>query len=68
VRSDDGGVRLEVADDGVGFAEADRERRRADGHVGLSLLEELAAHSGTSLAIRSAPGAGTSVALELPRR
>ena len=68
VRSEDGAVRLEVADDGVGFAEEDRERRRADGHVGLSLLEELAAHSGTSLAIRSAPGAGTSVALELPRR
>jgi signal transduction histidine kinase len=68
VRSEDGTVRLEVADDGVGFDEADRERRRAEGHVGLSLLEELAAHSGTSLAIRSAPGAGTSVALELPRR
>jgi signal transduction histidine kinase len=68
VRSADGAVRLEVADDGVGFDEADRERRRAEGHVGLSLLEELAAHSGTSLAIRSAPGAGTSVALEVPRR
>src|SRR5215204_1884226 len=32
----DGRARLEVADDGAGFAEGERERQRAEGHVGLT--------------------------------
>ena len=60
------GVRLEVTDDGVGFAPDDRERRREEGHVGLSLLEELAARAGGRLEVRSAPGEGTTFALEVP--
>ncbi len=60
------GVRLMVTDDGVGFGPGDRERRREEGHVGLSLLEELAERAGGRLAVRSAPGAGTTFELELP--
>jgi len=60
------GVRLMVADDGVGFGPGDRERRREEGHVGLSLLEELAARAGGRLDVRSAPGEGTTFELELP--
>jgi signal transduction histidine kinase len=64
-RKDDG-VRLVVADDGAGFAPGDRERRREEGHVGLSLLEELAARAGGRLDVRSAPREGTTFELELP--
>ena len=59
-------VRLEVADDGEGFEPAERERRREGGHVGLSLLEELAERAGGRLDVRSAPGRGTTFTLELP--
>ncbi len=62
-----GRVRLEVADDGRGLAPGERERRRAEGHVGLSLLEELAARAGGGLDIRSAPDEGTTFRLELPQ-
>jgi len=61
-------VRFEVVDDGVGFTEAQRSERRDDGHVGLSLLEELAARAGAAVEVRSTPGAGTTFALEVPRR
>jgi signal transduction histidine kinase len=59
-------VRLEVRDDGAGFAPEERERRREEGHVGLSLLEELAIRAGGRLDVRSARGEGTTFALELP--
>jgi signal transduction histidine kinase len=61
-------VRLEVVDDGVGFTTERRAERRDDGHVGLSLLEELAARAGADVEVRSTPGAGTTFALEVPRR
>lgn len=61
-----GAVRLVVADDGRGFAPADRERASAAGHVGLRLLEDLAAQAGGALTVRSAPGEGTTVTLEAP--
>jgi signal transduction histidine kinase len=62
----DAGVRLVVADDGAGFAPGERERRREEGHVGLSLLEELVTRAGGRLDVRSAPGEGTTFELELP--
>jgi two-component system, NarL family, sensor kinase len=62
----DGHARLEVVDDGAGFTRAERERSRADGHVGLSLLEELAARMDGTLDVHSEPGRGTSFALEVP--
>lgn len=61
-----GRVRLEVDDDGVGFTPDRREQSRAAGHVGLSLLEELAARMDGTLEVRSSPGAGTSFVLEVP--
>ena len=63
VEQRDGGVRLTVADDGAGFTPDQRERRRAEGHVGLSLVEELAEHAGGRVAVSSAPGGGTTVTL-----
>ena len=68
LHAQNGVLRFEVVDDGAGFTSEERERRREQGHVGLTLLEELAARSGAALDVRSAPGAGTTFALELPRR
>jgi two-component system, NarL family, sensor kinase len=59
-------VRLLVADDGRGFGAETRERRRADGHLGLSLVEELAQQAGGSLTVDSREGEGTRVGLEVP--
>jgi two-component system NarL family sensor kinase len=62
----DGRVRLEVEDDGVGSTPEERERRQAEGHVGLSLLADLAVRMGGSLDVRSSPGQGTMLVLEVP--
>lgn len=60
-------VRLEISDDGVGFTAEQLEERRAEGHVGLSLLEEFAERQGGSLEVRSTAAGGTSFVLEVPR-
>jgi two-component system, NarL family, sensor kinase len=59
-------VRLEVADDGRGFDETRRAARAEEGHVGLTLLEDLIGDAGGTLAVRSIVGEGTTVALEVP--
>jgi two-component system NarL family sensor kinase len=64
----DSTARLLVGDDGRGFDPAVRDRRRAEGHVGLSLVEELAQQAGGSLSIDSHEGEGTRVRLEVPNR
>ncbi|MEI6253788.1 MAG: ATP-binding protein [Mycobacteriaceae bacterium] len=61
-----GATRLLVTDDGVGFTPADRLRRGQEGHVGLTLLTDVVAQAGGILEVRSTPGTGTTVALELP--
>jgi signal transduction histidine kinase len=61
-------ARLVVADDGRGFGPGVREQRLAEGHLGLSLVEELARQSGGSLDVTSREGAGTRVELEVPLR
>jgi signal transduction histidine kinase len=61
-----GSTRLVVTDDGRGFAPSDRERRAEAGHVGLRLLEGLVEQAGGRLTVRSEPGAGTTVELEVP--
>jgi two-component system, NarL family, sensor kinase len=66
VSCDNGLARLAVVDDGAGFTAAQREQSRAEGHVGLALLEELAARQGGHLDVGSAPGAGTTFVLEVP--
>ncbi|MDQ6820308.1 MAG: GAF domain-containing sensor histidine kinase [Actinomycetota bacterium] len=54
---------IEVIDDGVGFDPASGEVRSR--HLGLTSMEERARELGGTLEIRSAPGAGTTVVLEL---
>ena len=55
-----------MQDDGRGFDAATRARRRDEGHLGLALVEDLAAHLGGRAEVRSAPGEGTVVELEVP--
>jgi signal transduction histidine kinase len=59
-------LRLEVADDGIGFDPEDPELRSH--HLGLTSMEERARELGGRLGLRSAPGAGTTVTLEVPRQ
>ncbi|WP_188778032.1 sensor histidine kinase [Marmoricola endophyticus] len=60
------GVVLEVSDTGPGF-DLDRQRwSREPGHLGLQLLTDLVSGSGGTLAIATAPGAGTRWSLRLP--
>ena len=54
---------VEVRDDGVGF-EPERPELRSR-HLGLTSMEERARELGGRLEIRSAPGTGTTVRLEL---
>ncbi|HEU5267658.1 MAG TPA: ATP-binding protein [Jatrophihabitans sp.] len=55
-------VVLEVGDDGIGFDPA----TRPEGHFGLSLLDDVARTTGAELALRTAPGAGTTWRLRMP--
>jgi two-component system, NarL family, sensor kinase len=57
---EDGRARLDVADDGRGFEVAPQ----AEGHFGLRLMADAARHGGGSLAVQTAPGAGTVVRYE----
>jgi signal transduction histidine kinase len=59
----DGRVRLKVADDGVGFDPAAPKLRSR--RLGLTSMEERAEAVGGRLEIRSEPGAGTTVELDL---
>jgi two-component system NarL family sensor kinase len=59
-------IRLVVTDDGRGFAAGDRDRRRAGGHVGLSLLDGLVKQVEGTVVVASEPGHGTRLALEVP--
>jgi signal transduction histidine kinase len=63
LRRDDGVVRLEVADDGAGFDPGAPGLRGT--HLGLTSMEERARRVGGRLEILSAPGAGTTVRLEV---
>jgi two-component system NarL family sensor kinase len=59
---EDGGAALEVEDDGAGFDPG----HAADGHVGLTLLRDLAVEHGGTLRVDSAPGQGTRLRLDVP--
>jgi len=65
-RQDPSIIRLTVTDDGRGFDAAQRAGRAQEGHVGLTLLEDLVAQQGGTLVVRSQPGEGTTVELEVP--
>jgi signal transduction histidine kinase len=64
LREDAGAVALRVRDDGVGF-DPEAPARRSHS-LGLTSMEERAAALGATLAIDSAPGAGTTITLEVP--
>ena len=68
VHQEDGRVTLRVSDDGRGFDTADAAARRSEGHLGLSMLRDLSESAGGRLRVDSAPGAGTTVELEVPLR
>jgi signal transduction histidine kinase len=59
---------LVVDDDGRGIEGGRIEERREEGHIGLHALGELLMDAGGSLALRSAPDAGTRVEVRVPAR
>jgi NarL family two-component system sensor histidine kinase YdfH len=59
----DGRLRLTVEDDGIGF-EPDRAAEQP-GCYGIRGMRERAAHVGAAFELRSAPGQGTAIVLEL---
>ena len=61
---ENGALVVEVNDDGIGFDPERAELRSR--HLGLTSMEERAHELGGRLAIRSLPGAGTTVRLEVP--
>jgi two-component system nitrate/nitrite sensor histidine kinase NarX len=58
------GWRIEVRDDGRGFAPA--AARAGETQVGLRIMRERAARIGAAVDVRSTPGAGTRVVITLP--
>lgn len=62
----EGMITLRIDDNGRGFSEDDRSRRRQEGHVGLHLLNNAVEASGGQLSLTSRPGHGTSLMLQLP--
>jgi len=68
VRNGNGAVTLRVRDDGRGFDPAEGAARRSEGHLGLSMLRDLTEAAGGRFRVDSAPGAGTTVELEVPLR
>ena len=56
----DGGVMVEIRDDGAGF-DADAPRHAPPGHLGLLVMRERAEQSGGWCTVESSPGAGTAV-------
>ena len=59
-------MRLRVHDDGAGFDPVAAAPGDGTAHLGLALLADLAVDAGGELAVESAPGAGTTVVLEVP--
>lgn len=69
VHADDVTVTLEVTDNGQGFDQtAFQQGRGSSEGLGLTSMYERAAQIGGVLTIHSAPGAGTSVLVQIPQR
>jgi two-component system, NarL family, sensor kinase len=62
----DGGVELEVADDGRGIQPGRREQALADGHIGLASVTQRLGAAGGALEITDAPEGGTVALARLP--
>lgn len=63
----DDDIRIVVRDDGVGMTLHDRDQAVESGHIGLTSIDRRVRALGGRWRIRSAPGRGTSVTVELPR-
>jgi NarL family two-component system sensor histidine kinase YdfH len=63
LRREEGGLTVEVADDGIGFDSGAADRA---GHYGLIGLRERARQRGGALEIRSGAGRGTVIRLRIP--
>jgi signal transduction histidine kinase len=63
VRADDGGLRLEIEDDGRGFAGAEGSEQ---GHHGLGNMRARSRALGAALEVLSTPGRGTRIIVSLP--
>ncbi len=59
------GVRLALRDDGLGFDPADLPRLEREGHLGLRQMRERLEALGGRLEVRSRPGEGTEVVVEV---
>jgi len=66
VRRGRGGLAVMVRDDGVGFVE-DHDTSDGEAHIGLHIMRERAMRIGGQFAVRSSPGRGTEIRLQLPR-
>jgi signal transduction histidine kinase len=64
IRGEGGGLRAEVADDGVGFDPEDARARAR--RMGLNAMRERAAALGAELRVESSPGRGARVVLRVP--
>ncbi len=62
-----GRIRLSVVDDGCGF-QPDEVLAQTNGHFGLIGMRERAERLGGHFAVRSAPGEGTELSVEVPVR
>lgn len=62
----DGQALLTIDDDGIGFDHASLGEQTEGGHFGLRALNDLIADAGGRLVVRSAPGSGTKVEVEVP--
>jgi signal transduction histidine kinase len=66
VAEQDGLVTMEVSDDGIGFDPGPASAADT-GHFGLRVLVDVAEAAGATLDLVTAPGAGTTVRLRVPR-
>jgi len=66
VVKDAGRLDLQIVDDGIGFTADRRHRQLEAGHLGLSLIHDLAREAGGDLEIRSVTDVGTTLHARLP--
>ena len=66
VAEQDGGLRIAVADDGVGTTSEQVARRAHEGHLGLAMLRRRAVDRGGSFSLSSDAVTGTTVVVTVP--
>jgi signal transduction histidine kinase len=64
----DQGLRMSIEDDGKGFSPSTPRSPSAEGGMGILSIRERAVAFGGTLTIESAPGKGTTILVEIPRK